>query len=61
MSESKVVIGSLLIGLFIGGVAGATASLMISPQSGTETLNKIGERATELGRKATSTAQSTVI
>jgi len=44
--------GAFLIGFLVGGLTGAVASLLLSPQSGEETRTLIKERAIELRDKA---------
>jgi gas vesicle protein len=43
---------SYLKGILIGGIVGATAALLLMPQSGPETRSQIGEQATQLRHKA---------
>lgn len=47
--------GSFLVGFVLGGIAGAAAALLLTPQSGEETRTVIKEKAIELKDKATET------
>jgi len=44
--------GAFMIGFLVGGVTGAIAALLLTPQSGTETRTLIKEKAIELRDKA---------
>lgn len=47
--------GSFLVGFILGGIAGAAAALLLTPQSGEETRTVIREKAIELKDKASET------
>jgi gas vesicle protein len=47
--------GSFLAGFLLGGIAGAAAALLLTPQSGEETRTVIKEKAIELKEKAMDT------
>jgi gas vesicle protein len=52
--------GAFLVGFIIGGLTGAAVSLLLAPQSGTETRALIKEKAIEIGDKASETYEDTV-
>jgi|WetSurMetagenome_2_1015567.scaffolds.fasta_scaffold1611094_1 gas vesicle protein len=47
--------GAFLAGFLLGGIAGAAAALLLTPQSGEETRTVIKEKAIELKEKALDT------
>lgn len=49
--------GAFLIGLVVGGVAGAVAALLLAPQSGEETRTLIKDKSIELRDKAVHSAE----
>jgi gas vesicle protein len=53
--SDKSEFGSFLVGFVLGGIAGAAAALLLTPQSGEETRTVIKEKAIELKDKATET------
>ena len=52
--------GAFLVGFIIGGLTGAAVSLLLAPQSGTETRALIKEKAIEIGDKASETYEDAV-
>ncbi len=44
--------GSLILAFLIGGIAGAAAALLLAPQSGKETREKISDLAEDVSDKA---------
>ena len=48
MSERDSDLGAFLAGVLVGGLVGATAALLLAPQSGEETRTMIRERGIEL-------------
>ncbi len=50
--EGRYSAGSLILGFFIGGVVGAGVALLLAPQSGKETRQKIKELAEDAKGKA---------
>lgn len=44
--------GSVVLAFLLGGVVGAAAALLLAPQSGRETREKIGDLAGEVSHKA---------
>ena len=47
---------NFLLGILIGGVAGAVAALLYAPQSGSETREQIKDKAGEAGKRASEVA-----
>jgi gas vesicle protein len=47
--------GMFMVGLLVGGIAGAAAALLLAPQSGEETRARIRQRGEELQGKAEDT------
>jgi gas vesicle protein len=50
--------GLFIVGMFLGGLAGAAALLLVAPQSGKETRHLIQTKAIELRDKTTATVDS---
>jgi gas vesicle protein len=50
--EGRYSAGSLILGFFIGGLVGAGVALLLAPQPGRETRQKIKELADEAKEKA---------
>jgi len=50
--EGRCSAGSLILGFFIGGLVGAGVALLLAPQPGAETRQKIKELADEAKEKA---------
>ena len=55
--ESGCSTGSIILAFFIGGLVGAGVALLIAPQSGKETRQKIKELADDAKEKATQYAE----
>jgi gas vesicle protein len=55
--EGRYSAGSLILGFFIGGLVGAGVALLLAPQPGTETRQKIKELADEAKEKAAKYAE----
>jgi gas vesicle protein len=55
--ESGRSTGSIILAFFIGGLVGAGVALLLAPQPGKETRQKIKERAEEAKEKATQYAE----
>jgi len=55
--ESGCSTGSIILGFFIGGLVGAGVALLLAPQSGKETRQKIKELADDAKEKATKYAE----
>ncbi len=55
--EGRYGAGSLILGFFIGGVVGAGVALLLAPQSGRETRQKIKELAEDTKEKAAQYAE----
>ena len=55
--ESGRSTGSIILAFFIGGLVGAGVALLIAPQSGKETRQKIKELADDAKEKATQYAE----
>ena len=55
--ECRYSAGSLILGFFIGGLVGAGVALLLAPQPGTETRQKIKELAGNVKEKATECAE----
>jgi gas vesicle protein len=51
--------GAFLLGFVIGGLTGAVASLLLAPQSGTQTRSMLKDKAIELGEQVSTTADDT--
>ncbi len=51
--EGRFGAGSLILGFFIGGLVGAGVALLLAPQAGAETRQKIKELAGDVKEKAT--------
>lgn len=51
--------GAFLLGFIIGGLTGAVASLLLAPQSGSQTRSMLKEKAIELGDQVNATADDT--
>jgi len=51
--------GSFIVGLVVGGIAGAVVALLYAPQSGEQTRAVIKEKAIELVDKTTETVEET--
>lgn len=51
--------GAFLLGFIIGGLTGAVASLLLAPQSGTQTRTMLRDKAIELGEQVGTTADDT--
>ena len=51
---------NFLVGVLIGGMAGAVTALLFAPQSGRETRQQIQHKAMELRDQTTSTVENTV-
>jgi len=51
--------GAFLLGFIIGGLTGAVASLLLAPQSGSQTRSMLKDRAIELGEQVNATADDT--
>jgi gas vesicle protein len=47
--RTGIAVGSLLLGVLIGAVAGGIAALLLAPQPGSETQRMIRERAAQTG------------
>ncbi len=54
---SRYSAGSLILGFFIGGLVGAGVALLLAPQPGAETRQKIKELAEDAKEKATEYAE----
>jgi gas vesicle protein len=52
MADNDNSIGAFLAGIFIGGLVGAAAALLLAPQSGEETREQIREKSIELRDRA---------
>lgn len=52
MTDNNNVLG-VLAGIFVGGLAGAVTMLLLAPQSGEDTRNKIQEKSIELRDQTT--------
>jgi len=52
MTDNDNSIGAFLAGIFIGGLVGAAAALLLAPQSGEETREQIREKSIELRDRA---------
>ncbi|MGZ9226505.1 MAG: YtxH domain-containing protein [Anaerolineales bacterium] len=50
----------VLIGMLIGGLAGAAAALLMAPQSGSDTRRQIQEKSIELRDRTTELVEDTV-
>jgi gas vesicle protein len=55
--ESRYSAGSLILGFFIGGLVGAGVALLLAPQPGAETRQKIKELTDEAKEKAAKYAE----
>jgi len=55
--EGRSSAGSLILGFFIGGLVGAGVALLLAPQPGAETRQKIKELADEAKEKAAKYAE----
>lgn len=55
--EGRYGAGSLILGFFIGGLVGAGVALLLAPQPGTETRQKIKELAEDAKGKAAEYAE----
>jgi gas vesicle protein len=55
--EGRYSAGSLILGFFIGGLVGAGVALLLAPQPGAETRQKIKELADEAKEKAAKYAE----
>ncbi len=55
--EGRYSAGSLILGFFIGGLVGAGVALLLAPQAGAETRQKIKELAGDVKEKATEYAE----
>jgi gas vesicle protein len=55
--ECRYSAGSLILGFFIGGLVGAGVALLLAPQPGAETRQKIKELADEAKEKAAQYAE----
>jgi len=55
--EGRYSAGSLILGFFIGGLVGAGVALVLAPQPGRETRQKIKELAEDAKGKATECAE----
>jgi gas vesicle protein len=55
--EGRYSAGSLILGFFIGGLVGAGVALLLAPQPGRETRQKIKELADEAKEKAAKYAE----
>ncbi len=55
--EGRYSAGSLILGFFIGGLVGAGVALLLAPQPGAETRQKIKELADEAKEKAAQYAE----
>jgi gas vesicle protein len=55
--ESSHGSGSLILAFFIGGLVGAGVALLLAPQPGAQTIQKIKEMADEAKEKATKYAE----
>jgi gas vesicle protein len=55
--ESDCSTGSIILAFFIGGLVGAGVALLLAPQSGKETRQKIKELADDAKEKATKYAE----
>jgi gas vesicle protein len=51
--------GAFLLGFIIGGLTGAVASLLLAPQSGSQTRSMLKDKAIELGDQVSATADDT--
>lgn len=51
--------GAFLLGFIIGGLTGAVASLLLAPQSGSQTRSMLKDKAIELGDQVNATADDT--
>ncbi len=49
--------GAFLLGFIIGGLTGAVASLLLAPQSGTQTRTMLKDKAIELGEQVNTTSE----
>jgi gas vesicle protein len=52
--------GSVLVGLFLGGLAGVVTALLLAPQSGEETRRQIREKGIELRERTAELVEDTV-
>ncbi|MCL4559927.1 MAG: YtxH domain-containing protein [Chloroflexi bacterium] len=59
VEKRKGNIGSLALGLFIGGMIGATVALLSAPQSGAQTREMIRDKSLEIRDRAMETAGGT--
>ena len=59
MSEKGSVIGTLAIGIVIGGLVGVAAAMLSAPQSGSQTRALLRDKSSELMGKASTTVQET--
>lgn len=57
MEEKDYGAGSLLVSFLLGSIAGAAIALLIAPQAGRETREKIKEYAESIKEKAAESAQ----
>jgi gas vesicle protein len=60
MSDRNDDFGAFLVGVIVGGMAGAIAALLLAPQSGEETRTMIKDKAIELRDIAEETIEETV-
>ena len=51
--------GAFLLGFIVGGLTGAVASLLLAPQSGSQTRSMLKDKAIELGDQVSTTAEDT--
>ncbi len=59
MSEKGSVIGTLALGIVIGGLVGVAAAMLSAPQSGAQTRALLRDKSSELMGKASTTVQET--
>lgn len=51
--------GAFLLGFIVGGLTGAVASLLLAPQSGSQTRTMLKDKAIELGEQVSTSAEET--